>query len=212
MSCSALELVSTITGTGFRAGSSLMTESTSRPSTFGRLRSSSTSAGSSWPAAARAFRMSIACSPSAAMMRWLRSFASSNAARVRATSPGLSSTSRMSRSMLFAAVVAMGLRLRRRQGEMEGGTEARGGIHRDGAPVPLHDSLAEAQADAVAGEAVAGVKPLEDHEDAILVFPLDADAVVRHREAPPLPGACNAYAHARRGFATELDGIGNQVL
>ena len=59
----------------------------------------------------------------------------------------------------------------------------------------------------------AGVKPLEQREDTLLVLRLDADAVVIHTEKPRavLPRGRDMYSR-RFIRPVELDAVGDQVL
>src|SRR5262249_51462177 len=57
----------------------------------------------------------------------------------------------------------------------------------DAAAVALHDPLADRQADARAGVLGAAVQPLEDEKDPLAVLRLDADAVIPHGEEPLRP-------------------------
>src|SRR3954449_11866882 len=108
-----------------------------------------------------------------------------------------------------------------RQGPGEGRTEARSAgvrVQPDPAAVPLDDLLAHRQADAGPGELVLAVQTLEDHEDALAVLGLDADAVVAAAEQVlgrrAVVGALllHGQAHGGRLFTAELDRIADEVL
>ena len=108
--------------------------------------------------------------------------ASLSASRVRRTSPGLSSTSRISIGVVTAAIIAL-LSLSGER-EVEGRALAGLGLDPDAPAVALDDLLADRQADAGARVLVPAVQALEDDEDALEVLRVDADAVVAHREDP----------------------------
>src|SRR5690606_23413819 len=99
--------------------------------------------------------------------------------RVRRSSPGLSSTSRMSMGPFLST---MGDLLLLGQREMECGAFAGPRLDPDAAVVALDDLLADGEADPGAGILPLAVQPLEHHEDALEVLRLDADAVVRDAE------------------------------
>src|SRR5580658_11178221 len=107
---------------------------------------------------------------------------------VRRTSPGLSSTRRMSMGVPFSPISFMSLS-RCRQGEAKRRAMACLRLHRDGAAIPLDDLLADGEAYAGAAELLAPVQPLEHAEDLLEILRLDAEPVVTHREQPPLVGA-----------------------
>ena len=78
--------------------------------------------------------------------------------------------------------------------------------------MPFNDPLAERQADAGTGH-VATVEPLEDHEDAIIMLWLDADALIVNADRPvgagrPFRCDCNLRSLA----AAELDSVLQQIL
>src|SRR5690606_19569126 len=134
------------------------------------------------------------------------------ASRVRRTSPGLSSTSRIStgREMLVALI---GCSRSHGDGEKEGGAGSGLGLEPDPTAVALHHLLADRQANP--GSRVVGpaVKALEEHENTVGIFRRDSDAVVRHGE-DPLPafqasGYVNPWGFVR---SVELQRIRDEVL
>src|ERR1043165_9905826 len=95
---------------------------------------------------------------------------------------------------------------------MELAALARGRAHPDAAAVALDDFLADGEPDAGARILAHGVQPLEEHEDALEVLRLDADAVVGHRDAPLARLLRRRDVDARHGAATELERVAHQVL
>src|SRR5262249_5648986 len=112
----------------------------------------------------------------------LRTLPFFSASMVRRTSPGLSSTSRMSIALgLMSGIMVCSLC---RDGEKEG--RALPGLRLDPDPsaVALHDPLADGQADS--GSRIVGpaVEALKDQEDAASVLRLDPDTVVANGKQP----------------------------
>src|SRR5579884_3316795 len=97
MSRSEFDVLRISTGMWRRSGSLLISSSTARPSIFGRFKSSSTRSGrGASPCRPHRNRNSSASSPSSTTCRRFFNEPSWNACRIRKTSPGLSSTRRMS--------------------------------------------------------------------------------------------------------------------
>src|SRR5579884_527116 len=237
MSDSACELVRTTTGMRRSRSSDLMAARTSRPPSRGRLRSSrirsgrGASANSPW----RRNRLSAA-SPLVATLTWVAARAPRSPSRISTTSPGLSSTSRISTGRGSACALMgrkapnltspkrergpaslalrAGRRLTTRQGEIKRATLARLGLGPDAAAVALDDLAADGQADAGAGVLLLRVQPLEDDEDALQVLRVDADAVVTNPEQPLAAPrrAAGADVDHRPGGAAELQRVADQVL
>ena len=183
MSSSACEVVSTTTGMRRSSGSALISASTSRPSLRGRFRSSRIRSGPRRlgvraPAAAEnSMRLDAVVDDAAGGCTTLASFRASMVSR---TSPGLSSTSRISMAAIartLASCVA---------------PPFGNGEDRTSSPCPARDStqirppwrstifLQIARPMPVPGYSLAAVQPLEDQEDPLDVLRLDADAVVAH--------------------------------
>src|SRR5439155_19686721 len=99
-----------------------------------------------------------------------------------------------------------------REGKEEGRTLTRTAFNPDPSAVPLHDLLADRQPDTCPGILCAAVQTLEDHEDALGVLGLDANAVVLYGEAPGRTVSLGADAHHGRPFPAKLYGIANEVL
>src|SRR3954469_4732122 len=178
-----------MTGMCFNWGVALISESTSRPSVPGRLRSSRTTPGRGASAKRpRRKRKSSASSPSAQRTIGVLSPDRRKARWAASKSSGLSSTRRIGWLGLSGTHVSF------LQGEIEGRPLAGGRLDPDSAMVALDDLLDDRQARAgTAAVLVAAVQALEDAEHGVLVFFRDADAVVAHvedrRPARALPPA-----------------------
>src|SRR6266851_4928171 len=172
------------TGRSRVPSSARMRCSTSIPLTLGSLRSSSTTAGSSFsagPLPSAPNRMSSACAPSCAtttslVMLWLLS-----ARSVRATSSGLSSTSRIFPGFTRASRPAAS---GPSQGEVERCPLVHGAFRPDSAAVPIDDAPDGGEADARTLEVGGGMQPLEHAEQLVRVFHVEASAVVPDHEGP----------------------------
>src|SRR3970040_400423 len=144
----------------------LMSCSTSRPSFLGRFRSSRMMSGRGtslylpWRR-----RKSSASTPSFTQCRLLYTLPSLSASRVRRSSPGLSSTSRISTG-LFSPTICR-LLLLFRQGEDESAALTQPGFHPDMPAVALDHLLADGEADAGPRVLALVVQPLAHHEDAL---------------------------------------------
>src|ERR1044071_2564595 len=95
---------------------------------------------------------------------------------------------------------------------MELAALARGRRHPDRSAMALDDLLADREADAGAGVFPHRVQPLEDHEDALEVLRLDADAVVGDGDLPRIALVLGADVDARYAGAAELERVADQVL
>src|SRR3954471_20968246 len=96
-------------------------------------------------------------------------------------------------------------------------------FHPNAPPMPFDNFFANGKADTCAGVLVAGVQPLENHEDAVVKLRIDTDSVVRH---PKMPEWSSCFTSGFRGFfqlganmdarrlilAAEFDGIVDQIL
>src|SRR6266545_7856263 len=177
---SSSEVVRITTGKSRVRLSARMRWSTSIPLTLGSFRSRSTTAGSSSDAGRPSVpkRYSIARTPSCAtttsfMMLWLLS-----ARIVRATSSGLSSTSRIFPAFTRPPDPRSGPS----QGEVERGSPIDGAVGPDAAAVPGDDAADRREADAGAFELRRGVQSLEHAEQLVRVLHVEAGAVVPNQE------------------------------
>src|SRR6185437_14620205 len=140
-------------------------------------------------------------SPESTCAMALRKFALTKARLVASKSSALSSTMRMgcdSRSFWFESRFMT----RRLQGEIECGAFARLGLEPDFAAVTLDDFLHEGQADAGAFfRFLAGLEPLEDAEDFLVEFGLNAQPVVSHEKH------FFADASVRCGFGRQISDL-----
>src|SRR5436309_3956399 len=183
MSSSAFDVVRTTTGISLRLASSLISRRTSRPSFLGRFRSRRIRSGRGLPAYSPCRRRkAIALTPSSTAWRLLRILHSLKPSRARRTSPGLSSTIRISTGvrgvLAFMSPRSVGLG----NGEEKRGAVSGLRFDPDSPAVAFHDPLAQGQADASPRVFGRDVQPLKNDEDAIEIFWLDADAVVFHRK------------------------------
>src|SRR5574341_1244391 len=198
----------------FRSLSVLISSSTSRPSFFGRLRSSrmmsgrGTSLNFPWRR-----RKSIASTPSFTVWRLEYTLPSFSASRVRRTSPGLSSTSRISIGPFLSTIGGSPL-FRQREVECRALIRIRRAARADpdASAVALHHLLADRQPDAGARVLALVVQALEHHEDALVVLRLDADAVVLHFKGPFLGAFDDAHMDPGHGIRAELERVADQVL
>src|SRR5205085_4428226 len=133
------------------------------------------------------------------------------ASRVRRSSPGLSSTSRISTGLFSSTIDGFLLMFGQREDERASFAELR--FDADMAAVALDYLLDDRQADAGARVLALVVQALEHHEDALEVLRLDADAVVLDAELVRRPEVLETDVDARlhRGRA-ELERVAHQVL
>src|SRR4051794_26660848 len=94
--------------------------------------------------------------------------------------------------------------------ERAAGAELR--LDPDAPAVALGDLFADGEADAGAGVFAHGMQALEQHENALEVLRLDADAVVGDADAPLRVFLQRRDANARHRLAAELERIADQVL
>src|SRR3984885_2288833 len=92
------------------------------------------------------------------------------ASRIRNTSAGLSSTTRIWR--LSVDVSGVG------NSESEGRSPTGFGFDPDSSSIPVNDSLTDSQADAGAGVFGTGVQTFEEAKNCLLVFGSNSDAIV----------------------------------
>src|SRR5690606_25778613 len=227
-SSSLCEVVRTTTGIRLSSSSALRSARTSRPSFLGMLRSRRMRSGRGRSANSPSRRRKRrASSPSRATWRLLATFASRRASTVSVTSPGLSSTRRISMGrgvMLcintFVEGEGVGGRGMVREREVEGGAVAGFGLVPDPPAVPLDDLLAHRQPDPRPLVLVAGVEALEDLKYPLAVLRGDPDPVVGHRELPAgFLSVLADVAHALGGdgdlgrvLAAELHRVADEVL
>src|SRR5690625_3092911 len=76
----------------------------------------------------------------------------------------------------------------------------------------LNDALAQRQAYADAGVVFPRMQPLEDIEHALLLFRIDADALIGNGEQPKLTLRLGLDPQSWRSGAMKLQGIPQQVL
>src|SRR5919109_1807983 len=190
MSRSSRDEVSTTTGSGRVRGSLLRRRSTSRPSTSGSFRSSSTTLGPSSrvrPAYAPVpNRKSSASAPSRTTWMRLATWCWAKACTASSTSSGLSSTSRISTGpsgtaagsppSLLAPTGVASFAHSEREGEGRAAVDGRLCPH---APaVAVHDALHDRQPDARPLVVLGAVQPLEDAEELVRVARVEAHPVV----------------------------------
>src|ERR1700722_2756082 len=184
MSASALELVRTTIGIRFKTSLFLSCLRTSKPLTLGRFKSSRMRSGVGARACSPSLRtIANASTPSRATVTLFRISASFRASRVRRTSPGLSSTRRIS----MGVAVMLGRRewsAVSRQSKIECGTSALRRVDPDCPAVALDYLLGDRKANARAGVFLLGVQTLEYEEYLAAVFRRNADAVVAHSKEP----------------------------
>ena len=95
---------------------------------------------------------------------------------------------------------------------MERAANAQLRLDPDAPAMALDDLLADGKADAGARVLAHGMQPLKQHEDALEVLRLDADAVVGHRDAPFARLLGGAHVDARQRRPAELERVADQVL
>src|SRR5438874_8229547 len=95
---------------------------------------------------------------------------------------------------------------------MERGAPTEPRFDPDAPPVALDHLLADGKADAGAGVLTHGMQPLEQHEDALEVLRLDADAVVGDRDTPLGVFLHRRDMDARRRLTAELERVADEVL
>src|ERR1051325_7300685 len=209
MSRSACDVVRTTMGMRRSSVSSLISSRTSRPPFRGKLRSSRIKSGRGADAyLPRRRRNASASTPSCATCRLLRTLTSRSASRVSRTSPGLSST----RSTWIGVESLTSAPPLDGQGERGRRARSRSGCDPDFAAMALDNLLGERETDARAPKLLLSVELLKNHEDAIVVLRLDANAVVSDAENPAAVLLRRRDVDARWLRGPELDGIGHQVL
>src|SRR5512132_1609815 len=97
-------------------------------------------------------------------------------------------------------------------GERERGALARLGFYPYASTMALHNFLADGQTDAGSGIFVPRVEPLKNDEDPIGILWIDPDAMITHGKYPFACRALRGDMNARRLFATEFDGVAQQIL
>src|ERR1035438_3100122 len=181
MSLSAWEVVRTTTGIHFKSSSALISASTSRPSFRGRLRSSRIRSGRTAPLNLPS-RRRYARAPTPSWTTW-RPFPRQfdfKASLINRTSPGLSSTKRISTGFAIIASPTMlhpdfpghnsVLLAVSRHAEKKCRSMSGFRLHPDVPSVALHDLLAHGEPDAGAGIFFPTVQALEDVENAFGVL------------------------------------------
>src|ERR1700722_2795177 len=220
MSDSASDVVRMTIGIVLKSTSLLTSARTSRPSIFGRFKSSKmrTGRGASAFAAPWRRRNAMASTPSAAWCSRTDLLASRNVSSVSRTSPGLSSTRSTSSATLFQRQWRR-LRGRRQlraaggQGEMKRGANAKGGLDRDCAAMAFDDFFANRQSDASAVKFLPPVQSLKHPEYSLEELRFDSKPVVANGKHPFV----GAVRHSRDVKARDsgppiFDGIADGVL
>src|SRR6185503_3340695 len=207
MSLSASDEVRITTGMCLSSASSLISDRIWRPSFFGRLRSSRITSGliiaECFP---RPLSMFMASTPSTATEISRLGLLFSRVSRVRATSPGLSST-RSTRILLIDQYLRA-----LRHGEVEGRTLLRLRCKPDPATMTFDDLLGDGKPDPAAVIASPLVQALEHLEHAVAILLVDADAIVGNREHPAAIPTDRVETHPRRTLRPEFQGIADQIL
>src|ERR1700722_210520 len=191
MSDSASDVVRMTIGIVLKSTSPLTSARTSRPSIFGRFKSSKMRAGrgASAFAAPWCLRNAMASTPSAARCSRTDLLASRNVSSVSRTSPGLSSTRSTSSGTLFQRQWRRVLGQRRLraaggQGEMKRGAHAKSGLDRDCAAMPFDDFFANRESDARAVEFLPPVQSLKYPEYSLEKLRFDSKPVVLNGKHP----------------------------
>src|ERR1700681_3392225 len=94
---------------------------------------------------------------------------------------------------------------------MKDGTRFEIGFHPNFTAMPLHDALADCEADTRTWNFLS-VQPLEDSENPVVILRRDADAVVSDRKKPVLPFLLGRHVYVQRSLAAILDRVADQVL
>src|SRR5271163_3196481 len=207
MSDSASDVVWMASGVRLREGSLRIRARTSRPLSFGRLRSSRMRCGrGACSNGCLRSRKEIACSPSETTLRRLGTRAPLSPSCVRHTSPGLSSTSRISTGGRdkFALI---NFHFLSGQAEEKCGPAAGTGLEPDVSSQTLHDLLAQGQADSCAGILFAGVQALKNLKYLFGIFRVDADAVVFHGKCPYASVFPRGHVNLRRLRAAKFQAV-----
>src|SRR5882762_3801192 len=218
MSSSAFEVVRITTGIRLRSGSAFISASTSRPSLMGRLRSSKIKSGRGLFLNLPWRRRHIKASwPSLATIKLLLTLLSVSTSSVRRMSATLSSTSKISMGCGVDSKFIVGLLLgfiaaSIGNAESESGAAARGGLQPNAAAVPLGNFFADGQADAGAGVLRLGMQALKNHEDAVVVFWGDTNAIVTHGNIPAACGSLGADVYSSGLVPPEFDRVAYEVL
>src|ERR671926_1153195 len=95
---------------------------------------------------------------------------------------------------------------------MERAAKAQLRLDPDAPAMALDDLLADGKADAGARVLTHGMQPLKQHEDALEVLRLDADAVVGDADAPLGVFLGRRDMDARRGLTAKLERIADEIL
>src|SRR6266511_2381108 len=125
---------------------------------------------------------------------------------VRRTSPGLSSTSKISIGLPFAiSFIAVWSPSRER--EIKRTAPPPFGLDPDSSAVTLHDLLGDGEANAAAGIIMPIVQALKDQKDALEVLRLNANAIILDPEQPLIPLLLCPHVDSNRAVAAELNRI-----
>src|SRR5687767_10887950 len=99
-----------------------------------------------------------------------------------------------------------------RERKLECGPMARLRFYPNAAAMHVNNLFAQRKANAGAGVIRWGVKALNNHEDALVVLPGNANAIVPHGKDPESIVATGRGEHLRRGRRTRLQGVSDRVL
>src|SRR5580704_8817245 len=213
MSSSAPDVVKMTTGMDFSLGSALISSRTCQPPFLGRFKSNRMRSGCGALACLPCrFRKSVASIPSEATCRLFRTLASRRASLVSRTSPGLSSTKRISMGVAAVSLIFMVLSPFR-ESEIEGRAFSGIRVHPHPAAVAFRDLLAQCQADSGAGKLFSAVQALKHDENLLEILRLDSKPIVLHGEDPFVVAIfLGGDVDARRFRAAVFEGVADDVL
>src|SRR3984893_8955331 len=214
MSDSVSDVVRITIGIVFRSISPLTCARTSRPSIFGRFKSSKMRTGRGASAFGPSRRKNaMASTPLAARCSRTDLLASRKVSSVSRTSPGLSSTRSTSSGILFQRHRRRQLRAADGQRKRKRGASAERGLDRYGAAMPFDDLFANRESDAGAVKFLPLVQPLKHSENSFEKLRFDSETVVLNRKHPFVGVVRHGRdVDPRNSGAPVLDGIANEVL
>src|ERR1700692_4688492 len=202
-------------GIVLRSTSPLISARTSRPSIFGRFKSSKMSTGRGASAFGPTRRKNaIASMPSAARCSRTDLLASRKVSSVSLTSPGLSSTNSTFSGTLFQRHCRRQLRAADGQRKAKRGTFAQGRFDRYGAAMPFDDLFADRKSDAGAVKILPLVQSLKHPENSFEELWLYSKHVSLNRKHP-IGGVFRRSRDVdsrKNSGAPVLDGITDEVL
>jgi hypothetical protein len=86
------------------------------------------------------------------------------------------------------------------------------GFHPDSSAIALNHSLANSQSDAGAGVLLVAMEPFENAKDYLLIFCINAYAVVLHRKAPGGAQVDRRNVDSRRFFVSIFESVADEIL